>query len=59
VIMVVKTKLVKMIQISLNNEAITVKCSASQRLIKYILFKVIIYSFGTYNFMDTNIILAQ
>ena len=48
VIMVMRTKLVKMIQIFFNNEVITVKCSASQRLVKYsILFKITTYSFET------------
>ena len=36
--MEVKTKLVKMYNF-FNNELITVKCSPSQRLVKYILFK--------------------
>jgi len=47
--MVMRTKLVKMIQIFFNNEVITVKCSASQKLVKYLnfLFKITIYSFGT------------
>jgi hypothetical protein len=44
----------------LNSEVTTVKCSASQSLVKYsFLFKIIVYTFGTQNFMDMNIILAQ
>jgi len=59
VIMVAKTKLAKMKQIFLNNELISVKCSASRRLVKYILFKITIYSFRTKKIMDMNIILVK
>jgi len=45
--MVLKTKLVKMIQIFFNNEMTTVKRSASQKLVKYNLFKITSYTFGT------------
>ena len=31
----------------MNNEVTTVKCSASQKLVKYFLFKITIYNFGT------------
>jgi hypothetical protein len=45
--MAVETKLVKMIQFVLNNELITAKCSASQRLVKYIFFKITTCILGT------------
>jgi len=46
VTMAVKTQLTIMIQF-FNIEMITVNCSASQRLVKFILFKIIVCEFGT------------
>jgi endogenous inhibitor of DNA gyrase (YacG/DUF329 family) len=69
--MEVKTKLAKIIQIFLNSEVITVKCSACQsevitvkcsacqRIVKYFVFKITVCSFGTQNIKEMNIILAQ
>jgi len=44
--MVVKTQLAMMIKF-FYNEVITVTCSASQMLVKFILFKIIVCRFGT------------
>ena len=59
--MLVKTKLAKIVYIYffLYSKVVTMKCSASQRLVKYILFKITVCRFGTQNFMVMNIILAQ